>query len=123
MEAAPAAHADDVFIKAQEPLRQYALFHLTAELLALLRGVNKSAQQLVDEHTGSIWRAVAMGLLNTACLPDSDHASKVQCTLQEQGALLKNLRAGMTLPCLSCHMGLGVDRELLWHAWSFTAQL
>ncbi len=105
MQAAPAAHANNVFSRAQEPLRQYALLHLTAELLAHLRGVSKSAQQLVDGHTGSIWRAAAMGLLNTACLPDSDHASTVQCTLREQGALLKNFRAGMTLPCMSRHMG------------------
>ncbi len=105
MEAAPAAHADDVFGKAQEPLRQFSLLHLTAELLARLRGVNGSAQQLVDEHTGGIWKAAATRLLDPACLPDSDHASAVQATLREQAALLKNLRAGMTLSCLSCHLG------------------
>ncbi len=89
MQGAPAAHEDDVFSKALEPLRQYALLHLTAASLAHMRGVSTSAQLLVDEHTGSIWKAAATRLLDPACLHDSHHASEVQCTLREQGALLK----------------------------------
>ncbi len=107
MEAAPVGHANNVFSKAQEPLRQYSLLHLTAEALAHMRGVSKTAHQLVDEHTGSIWKAAATRLLDPACLHDSHHASAVQCTLREQAALLKNLRVGMTLSCLSFHVGWG----------------
>ncbi len=108
MQAVPAADANDVLSKAQEPLRHYALLHLTAGSLAALRGVNRSTQQLVDEHTGSIWKAAATRLLDPACLHDSHHASAVQCTLREQTALLKNLRGGTTLPCLSSYVGCGV---------------
>ena len=67
-----AEHDQDQFSGILEPLRQYALEHLPASMLAQLRQVNTSAQ-----------------------LPDTDHGDGVQRLLREHGALLQMLRAGM----------------------------
>ena len=80
-----------------QPLRSYALEHLSAQFLALLRGANTTAQLLVDQHTGSIWKAAASVLLNPTCLPDAEHANAVQSTLRDQAALLHHLRTGVHL--------------------------
>ncbi len=84
----------DVFCRIQEPLRRYALDSLSASALSHLRRVNRSAQQLVDEHTGSIWKAAASKLLESACLANAEDACMVQRALREQGALLQNLLGG-----------------------------
>ena len=82
-------HIRDVFSDIHEPLREYGLCELPAQSLAHLRRVNKSAQRLVDQHTGSMWRAAACRLLDAACLAPAEDACTVQSILQEQGALLK----------------------------------
>ena len=84
----------NVFCDVREPLRQYTLEHLPAVSLARLRQVNTFAQLLVDQNTGSVWRAAASALLGPGCLPGTDDADVVQRTLREQGTLLQMLRAG-----------------------------
>ena len=88
---------EDFFSSVLQPLRQYTLEHLSVESLALLRAASATAQLLVDQHTGSIWKAAASALLHTNCFPDAEHAHAVQSTLTDQAALLHNLRAGMWL--------------------------
>ncbi len=88
----------DVFCNIQEPLRRYALDTLSASSLSHLRRVNRSAQQLVDQHTGSIWKAAASKLLDPACLANAEDACMVQRTLREQAALLQNPLAGDWFP-------------------------
>ncbi len=88
----------DMFCNIQEPLRRYALDSLSASALSHLRRVNRSAQQLVDQHTGSLWKAAASELLDPACLANAEDACMVQRTLREQAALLRNLLAGKQFP-------------------------
>ena len=84
----------------EHALREYALGHLPAGMLAHLRAVNTEAMLLVDQHTGSIWKAAASLLLGPACLPTAPHADAVQNTLRDQAALHRNLLAGVAPePC------------------------
>ena len=81
----------------QDPLRQHALHHLSGASLAHLRRANRAAQQLVDEHTGSTWKAAASELVEDTILPSTDssqHSYAIQLKLRQQGALLHNLRLG-----------------------------
>ena len=71
--------------------------YLSPESLAHLRRVNKAAQQLVDQYTGSVWKAAASALLDRSCLPSAEHAYAVQATLKEQGALLRSILSGKQL--------------------------
>ena len=83
-----------VFCDVREPLRRYALEHLPAVSLARLRQVSTSAQLLVDQNTGSVWKATTSALLGPGCLPGTEDADLIQRTLREQGTLLRMLRAG-----------------------------
>ncbi len=87
------------FSKIQDPLRQHALEQLPVASLAHLRRVNRSAQRLVDQQTGGIWKAAASALLDPDLLPDAEHANAVQQTLKEQEALLQRLKLGQTPHC------------------------
>ncbi len=112
-------HIHDVFSDIHEPLRDYALGELPAQSLAHLRRVNKSAQRLVDQYTGSTWRAAASRLVDAACLAPATDACTVQSILQEQGALLKNLRAGRALFMMSDRQP--VDCTLAIPSWLSSA--
>ncbi len=98
------ADVQDVFSNIHEPLREYALGELPAQSLAHLRTVNKSAQRLVDQHTGGMWRVAASRLVDAACLAPATDPCTVQNILKEQGALLKNLRAGRCLSIMSGYL-------------------
>ena len=72
------------FATLQDPPRQYALPHLSADCLAQLRRVDKAAQLLVDQHTGSTWKAAAYALVDPGSLLSADHRHAVQAKLREQ---------------------------------------
>ena len=93
-----ATNREDPFSIFQDPLRQHALHHMSAESLANLRRVSRAAQLLVDEHTGSAWKAAASLLVDHACLPRTEHAYAVQAKLREQAAVLHNLLLGKQVP-------------------------
>ncbi len=96
-----AAYPEDVFSGLQGPLLEFMLCRLSAPTLAHLRRVNKAAQNLVDQQTGSIWKAAASKLLNPACLRHAADSASVQHILKEQAALRKNLLTG-TNNCCKC---------------------
>ncbi len=98
-----ALEQEAAFSVIQDPLRQHALQQLPVESLAHLRRVNRSAQLLVDQQTGYIWKAAASALLDPDFLPDAEHADAVQRILTEQGALLQRLLSGKIPECVYLH--------------------
>ena len=103
-----AAYAEDLFALLQDPLRQHALHHLSAASLARLRSASRAARLLVDDHTGSTWKAAASVLVEDAILPSTEHSYAVQIKLRQQGALLHKFRTGEQLP--SCSLLLQLEK-------------
>ena len=100
---------EDVLALVQDPLRLHALHSVPVTSLAYLRRANTAAQLLVEEHTGSVWKAAASKLVEDDILPSAEHSHAVQAKLRQQGALLRKMRAGELLSYCKLAFKAGLD--------------
>lgn len=79
------------------PLHDFMLPCLPLPSLAHLRGSCRACKQLVDEHTGAIWRSAAGSLLPLETLPIASSSQAVQARLQANAAVSRDLTSGRSI--------------------------
>ena len=82
---------------AREPLLRYALEHLPVASLGKLRQASKATRELVDQGTGSVWKAAASEIIEPGCLPGVEDGYAVQAKLQQYGIQIAQFLAGASL--------------------------